>query len=120
MDHGCASLFEAASITDGSCAAAQQACNPGAGELQRDEPRGADLCRGSVVVFQQSTQSCTTRNRPVAASGRSDGEEQPVAHAFMVAFAMVMLDQFLNRVTERAFANEDEPIQTRSPPLLRA
>jgi hypothetical protein len=41
------------------------------------------------------------------------GEEQSVAHALMVAFVMVVLDEFMNRIPQRAFANEDQSIQTR-------
>ena len=31
----------------------------------------------------------------------------------MVAFVMVVLDEFVNRTTQRAFANEDQAIQAR-------
>jgi hypothetical protein len=76
------------------------------------EARAAALGGGSVVVLQQSTQPRTTRNRPVA-SRPLDGEEQPVFHALMVAFVMIVLNAFVDDVPERAFANEDQLLQTR-------
>ena len=69
--------------------------------------------RRSVVVLQQSTQPRTTRNRPVAASRPLDGEEQTVPHALMVAFVMIVLDEFVNDLPERPLLNEDQLIQTR-------
>src|SRR4029453_16415169 len=77
------------------------------------EARAAALCGGSVLILQQATQPRTTRNRAVAASFPLDREEQPVAHALMVAFVMIVLDEFANHVPERAFANDDQLIQTR-------
>ena len=41
------------------------------------------------------------------------GEEQSVAHALMVAFVMVVFDEFVNRNTQRAFAHEDQAIEAR-------
>src|SRR6478672_8783862 len=70
------------------------------------------LCGASVVVLQQPTQPRPTRDSPVAASRTLDGEEQPVAHALMVAFVMIVLDEFVNDLPERAFANEDQLIET--------
>ena len=77
-----------------------KARNPSAAEPQRDEAPAAALCGGSVVVLQESTQPRTTRNRPVAASRPLDGEEQSVAHALMVAFVMIVLDEFVKSVPE--------------------
>ena len=65
-----------------------------------------------VVVLQESTEPRPTRDSPVAASRTLDGEEQPVAQALMAAFVMIGLDEFVNDVPERAFANEDQLIET--------
>ena len=56
------------------------------------EARAAALCGGSVVVIQQPTQPRTTHNRPVTASRPLGGEEQSIAHALMVAFVIIVLD----------------------------
>ena len=82
------------------------------------EARAAALCGGLVVVLQQSTQPRTTRDPAVAASGPLDREEQSVAHALMVAFVMIVLDEFVNDLPERAFANEDQVIPTAVPWLM--
>jgi len=62
------------------------------------EAHAAALGGGSVVVIQQSTQPRTTLNRPVAASRRLDGDEQPVVQALMVPFVMIVLDEFVDDV----------------------
>lgn len=72
----------------------------GRGEPQRYGVPAAALCGGSVVILQQSTQPLTTRNRAVVAGCPLGGEEQSVAHALVVAFVMIVLDEFVNRVTE--------------------
>jgi hypothetical protein len=54
-----------------------------------------------------------TRNRPVAASRRLDGEEQTIAHALMVAFVMVVVNEFVNDSPDRPLPNEDQLIQAR-------
>ena len=74
---------------------------------------GPALCGGPVVELQEATQPRTTRNRPVAASRPLDGEEQPVVHALMIAFVMIVLNEFVDDVPERAFANEHQLRQTR-------
>jgi hypothetical protein len=84
----------------------------GAGQLQRYGGLGAALCGESVVVLQEPAQPRPTRDPPVAASRPLDGEEQPVAQALMAAFVMIGLDEFVNDVPERAFANEDQLIET--------
>ena len=71
------------------------------------------LCGRSVVVLQQSTQPCTTADRSVTPNCRGGGEEQEVPHALMVPFVMVMRHELANRVTQRAFAHEDQSVQTR-------
>ena len=77
------------------------------------EARAAALCGESLVVLQQSTQPCTTRNGLDTIRCPTDGEEQPVAYALMVAFVMIVLHEFVDRVLERAFADEDQLSQTR-------
>jgi hypothetical protein len=46
-------------------------------------------------------------------SGSVGGEEHSVAHASIVALVMVVRDEFVDGVPERALANEDQLIQTR-------
>ena len=71
------------------------------------------LCGRSVVVLQEPTQPWTTGDRSVTPNCRGRREKQPVPHALMIPFVMIMSDELANRVAQRAFAHEDQSVQTR-------
>ena len=64
-----------------------------------------------MIVLEEPTQSWTTGDR-TPASRFGGGEEQHVPHPLMISLVMVMRHELANGAAQRAFAHEDEPIET--------
>jgi hypothetical protein len=58
---------------------------------------------GLVIVLQQTAEPLTTRDAPVARRRSDSGEDQPVAHALVVALEVIKRDELVNRAPERPF-----------------
>ena len=65
-----------------------------------------------MIVLEEPTQSWTTGDR-TPASSVGGGEEQQVPHPLMIALMVVVRHELANRAAQRAFADEDQPIETR-------
>ena len=66
-----------------------------------------------MIILQQPAQPPATDDRSVAPSYRGGWEEQQIAHALMVAFAMIVLHELANGSPERPFTDENHAVQTR-------
>src|SRR5438309_11787 len=59
-----------------------------------------------MIITQESAQSLTALNRPVAADVRTPREQQDIALPLVIPLAMVMFDIFAQRSPQRALAKE--------------
>ena len=66
-----------------------------------------------MVELKEPTQSWTTGDRTLAPSFGGGGEKQQVSHPLMISFVMVVRHELANRAAQRAFADQDQSIETR-------
>src|SRR5215467_11895869 len=67
-------------------------------------------CGLPIIVVQHPAQPLTALNRSTITSMRVIRDDQPVAETLMVAFCMIMRDEFVNPFAQRAFAEEDHAL----------
>ena len=65
-----------------------------------------------MVILQQSSEPLTRHNAAVAARLGRYRRDQLIAQALMVAFVMIVLDEFADGSPERPFTDENHPVQT--------
>ena len=75
------------------------------------------ICRrsgsGSVVVIQQSAETLTSFHFPALTDEFRLRTDQLVAESLMVAFAVVVHDEFTCRTSDRGFAKQDQSLHAR-------
>jgi len=81
-------------------------------ETVGDVPRLSPSGGGAIVVLQQSTEPLTRLNAVVAARVGCYRRDQLIAQALMVAFVVIVLDEFGDGSPERPFTDENHSVQT--------
>src|SRR5262249_17762691 len=67
-------------------------------------------CGLPIIIVQHPAQPLAAQNRSTITSMRLIRDDQPVAETLMVAFCMIMRDEFVNPFAQRAFAEEDHAL----------
>jgi DNA-nicking Smr family endonuclease len=65
-----------------------------------------------MVVLQQATEPLTRHNAPIALRLDHHGQNQLVAQSLMVAFVMIMRNEFADRPPKRSVTDENQAVQT--------
>jgi len=65
-----------------------------------------------MVILQQSTEPLPRHNAAVAARLGRDRRDQLIAQALMIAFVMIVLDEFADGSAERRFTDQNHLVQT--------
>src|SRR5215469_18895087 len=71
--------------------------------------------RRAVVILQHAAQSLAACDCSIMIGTKFLGHDQSVAETLVVSFQMVMQNEFLNYLTQRAFTKQDHLIQARFP-----
>ena len=68
---------------------------------------GVRLCCLLIVIAQEPTQSLAALHRPLAPDVRITREQEDIALSQMIAFGMIILDEFVQRPPQGALAQKD-------------
>ena len=73
---------------------------------------GVGFLTGPIVVIQQAADSCSAFDPCVAVDVCFHRNDQPVFEALMIAFLVIMVQEFANTVSQRIFPEENHLFQT--------